>query len=55
MKTDGQDRRGQNRGGSISRIATALFPKDVVADELCQVAACIQDSEDGNRCCDQSL
>lgn len=55
MEADGQGRRGQNRGSSIPRIAAALFPEGVVADELCQVTACIQDSEDCNRRCNQSF
>ena len=40
---------GCGQGGSaVPRIAAPLFPEGVVADELPQVAARIQDGKDGN-------
>ena len=41
------------RGSAVPRIAAALFPEGVVADELPKVDARIQDSEDGDGGSDQ--
>lgn len=55
MQADGKGRRGRQGIGAVSRIAAALLPEGVVADELPQVAACIQDGKDGDRGSDQSF
>ena len=53
MQTDGEGRSGRQGRSAIPRVAAPLFPEGVVADELPQVAARIQDSEDGDGGSDQ--
>ena len=52
-EADRQDGRGRQGGSAVPRIAAALFPEGVVADELPQVAARIQDGKDGDGGSDQ--
>lgn len=52
-EADGQAGRGGKGGSAVPRIAAALFPESIVADELPQVAARIQDGKDGNGGSDQ--
>ena len=49
----GQARRGGQGRSAVPRIAASLFPEGVVADELPQVAARIQDGKDGDGGSDQ--
>ena len=53
MQTDGEGRSGRQGRSAIPRVAAPLFPEGVVADELPQVAARIQDGKDGDGGSDQ--
>ena len=54
-EADGQAGGGGQGGSAVPRVAAALLPEGVIADELPQVAARIQDGEDGNGGSDQSF
>ena len=53
MQTGGEGRSGRQGRSAIPRVAAPLFPEGVVADELPQVAARIQDGKDGDGGSDQ--
>nr|WP_251207483.1 hypothetical protein [Acetatifactor aquisgranensis] len=46
-EADGQAGGSGQGGSAVPRIAAALLPEGIVADELPQVAARIQDGKDG--------